>query len=55
MVPAQVRSCKCVLLLLTRNVLNELHTLVALWFAITAKVPVLTVFLDGGGYDYVDG
>ena len=51
----QVRMCECVIVLLTRDVLSELHSLLAVWCAVANDVPVLTVFSDRGGYDYGSG
>ena len=41
--------------LLTRGVLLELHTLLSVWSAIKHGMPVLTVILARGGYAYDEG
>ena len=51
----QVDACECVIVLLTRGVLNEVHTLLAVWRAITKDKPLLTVYVERGGYDYAYG
>ena len=45
-------SSDFVIVLLTRDVLLELHTLVAVWFAIKHGMPVISVLLARGGYDF---
>ena len=47
-----IMRCEGVIVLLTRGVLGQLHTLLAVYHAARAAMPVLTVHLDRGGYDY---
>eukprot|EP00965_Chrysotila_dentata_P067990 2249130-Pleurochrysis_carterae.AAC.1 len=48
----ELAQCDCLVVLLTRRVLAEPNVLLAVWHAVQLNVPVFTVKLTNGGYDF---